>query len=79
MACNDCGTVIRGSKAYCETCALDRLYGGRGADDAPEQPDSVTVECTACGTVYDHDGSNSCPDCDARRRRYAGDRDAAEC
>lgn len=83
MACKHCGSATYGSRRECRTCELDRRYGNRGADDSPEQPDSVVVECTVCETVYEHDGANSCPDCDARQRRYVGDLDhdgdAVEC
>lgn len=41
-------------------------------DDAPD-PEPVEYECTECGEGYVTDGSDPCPVCGARRRRYAGE------
>lgn len=38
-------------------------------DDCDEE---LHHECTACGQTYYTDGSEPCPSCGARRRRYIG-------
>ncbi|ELY23225.1 hypothetical protein C500_20586 [Natrialba magadii ATCC 43099] len=42
------------------------------ADEVDDDRDCRPVECTNCGTEYETDGSDACPDCGARRRRYIG-------
>lgn len=73
--CQGCGAPVRGRR-LCDVCALAERKG----DDAPDPPPdrkAVTVRCTAddCGTVYEHTGSEPCPECGARRRQYAPDAD----
>jgi len=68
--CSDCGkrTTRRGR---CRQCAIIHVYDG----DSQPQPDTREsgYECTSCGKHYITDGSDPCPDCGARRRRYLGE------
>ncbi len=78
MPCAKCGMPCQGRK--CRTCGdadHQKDYYGVPADDTNSDSvdsatDSKPFECTSCGTVYEHDGTNACPECGARRRRYAG-------
>lgn len=44
----------------------------RDDHDGHNGSDELEYECTACGHHYETDGSDPCPKCDARRRRYVG-------
>lgn len=70
MSCNACGEPTPRSDLCKECSLLDRF--GQAQDEAPE-PDILPYECTVCGEHYRTDGSEPCPSCGARRRRYAGE------
>jgi len=68
--CPDCGeqTPRRGR---CRQCAIIHIHEEA---DQPELDDrEAGYECTSCGNHYITDGSEACPNCGARRRRYLGD------
>ena len=72
--CSACGENTPRAN-LCKQCSLlDELDDVQ--ESAPE-PDVLEYECTACGENYRTDGSQPCPACGARRRRYAGDLDPA--
>lgn len=73
--CSQCGQRIQSGRL----CQTHLLAGRKGDDvdiDARDQEASddepTPVECTQCGTRYDHEGQ-ACPDCGSRRRRFTGD------
>lgn len=67
MTCADCGEPCQGRR--CRDCTRwRRRQGGRGARSEVEE-----MQCTSCGNQYLTDGSDACPLCGSRRRRYAGD------
>ncbi|WP_226043449.1 hypothetical protein [Natrinema sp. DC36] len=76
--CKQCGQLTGPNRRICHDCSLENRHGvpsDHFEDDEDDQEDGVEtkrVECTACGTEYDHDGDCACPDCGARRRRYIG-------
>lgn len=74
MSCQHCGCRAKGR--YCRDCERDIRRGVIHDPDDPDRSDDPDSElhhrCTACGTEYYTDGSDPCPDCGARRRRYIG-------
>jgi predicted nucleic acid-binding Zn-ribbon protein len=72
--CNKCGQRIQSGR-LCQTHLLaDRDGDDVDVDQNDPVDDSTPVECTQCGTRYDHDGQ-ACPECGSRRRRFVGDDD----
>ena len=72
MTCKMCGSRCHGDRcANCEQAARAEASAGDAGVDRPE-PEPTPVECTQCGTQYEHDGQ-ACPECGSRRRRFAGE------
>ncbi|WP_126665276.1 hypothetical protein [Haloterrigena salifodinae] len=80
--CKQCGHLTGPNRRICRDCSLENRHGvpsdhfedeGDDEDDVEtKRAETKRVECTACGTEYDHDGDCACPDCGARERRYIG-------
>lgn len=77
--CVKCGLPTAPDRRICKDCSMQDRHGvpsdhfdDEGEDEDDTETETRRVECTACGTEYDHDGECACPDCGARRRRYVG-------
>lgn len=70
MGCNSCGSPTPRS-LHCKRCSRIKRLETR-LESSPD-PDVLEYECTSCGEHYQTDGSDACPECGARRRRYAGE------
>jgi len=56
----------------CSSCQIDRRYGNTN-DGGQSSSEELPHECTQCGTGYETDGTDACPNCGSTRRRYAGE------
>lgn len=74
MSCQHCGSRYKGR--YCTLCERAIRRGIIRDPDSPEYDtagnEQLHHECTACGEEYYTDGSEPCPACGVRRRRYIG-------
>lgn len=70
MTCDLCGSPTPRS-TYCKECS--RLQERDTVQDGARSVDVSEYECTSCGSLYVTDGSDACPECGARRRRFAGE------
>mgnify|MGYP006896944499 CR=1 FL=1 len=68
--CGRCGGQCTGN--YCKPCQRDKRFGNVDSTET-HSPDVSLFACTQCGTEYETDGSDDCPDCGSSRRRFAGD------
>ena len=80
MTCQKCGSNCHGTR--CRDCERDAEAEARAGDqtqsEGADQRGPLRHECTVCGTRYETDGGDSCPDCGSTRRRYAGEEWAVE-
>lgn len=70
MSCELCGSQCVGR--YCKECGQDYHRDETPVSTVASAPNVNLFECTVCGTEYETDGSDACPGCGARSRRYAG-------
>ena len=70
MTCR-CGSETP-RRGLCKQCSLDERHTPDQDGDTPQSSVSH-YECTQCGTHYRSDGSDWCPECGSKRRRYAGE------
>lgn len=73
------GCVLCGRRTpnrKCRDCQLADQFGETRRDE-PEPADPEPYRCSNCGEVHEGYASTPCPECDARRKRYAGDLDVA--
>lgn len=71
---NDCGGYAGKGYSLCQMCRVEEYHdqsGGQDQDDGAK-PDAKAYECTKCGTEYEGQLSDDCPDCGSRRCRYVG-------
>lgn len=65
--CNRCTAPCNND--VCIACKRELNELDRGGYESNAEPH----ECTQCGTEYETDGSDPCPECGSTRRRYAGE------
>ena len=74
MSCQHCSNRCKGR--YCTACERAIRRGIIHDQDDPAGKDGLANElhheCTACGEEYYTAGTDPCPACGARRRRYIG-------
>ena len=69
-SCPDCGSQTP-RNGRCKQCAIIDRHDDTTHDEYV--PTVNTYVCTECGERYQTDGSDGCPSCGSRRRRYDGD------
>ena len=69
-SCPDCGSRTP-RNGRCKQCAIIDRHDDTTHDEYV--PTVNTYVCTECGERYQTDGSDGCPSCGSRRRRYDGE------
>lgn len=75
--CKQCGSRTTNAR-LCNDCQrLERQgFFVSAREERDRDRDELEYRCTACGEKYETDGSDACPNCGARRRRYIGPMEA---
>jgi len=73
MTCNNCGSRTP-RNALCKQCSIIETHTpDRDADADMTASEPNEYRCSVCETEYLDDGSDGCPDCGSKRRRYIGE------
>jgi len=71
--CRNCGSRTTNNRLCSDCQQLERLdFFNTASEQRDRDRDEKEFECTSCGEEYRTDGSDACPNCGARRRRYTG-------